>query len=252
MRAWPGAERAAACANRADQLLEARAAAVRRHERLSEECAAGGEPVERAGQRCAPGELWMLSSSSCCSCAPPGCFWAACPPPARSGAAAVTWHLLLQASTAAPEAEPESPLAWLTATISQWLALIRGLTLASLSAASGAVAGAGLALLLFLLFTFSLSPPRDTFARPLALDFSASDLVGQARFLPEAQLGDGLLPTAPQRDARWGGLLGGVGGAQALGAGLCCQEDCLECMDVQMGANTSSHDLPRAVCHRSA
>jgi hypothetical protein len=103
----------------------------------------------------------------------------------------------------ARDAEPESPLAWLTATISQWLALFRGLTLASLSAASGAVAGAGLALLLFLLFTFSLAPPRDTFARPLALDFSASDLVGQALFLPEAQLGDGLLPATPQRDARF-------------------------------------------------
>lgn len=111
--------------------------------------------------------------------------------------------LAVQASTLAPDAESESALAWLTATISQWLALFRGLTLASLSAASGAVAGAGLALALFLLLTFSLAPPRDTFSRPLALDFSASDLVGQALFLPEAQLGDGLLPSAPQRDARW-------------------------------------------------
>lgn len=134
--------------------------------------------------------------------------WAHCPPPARSGAAAVTINsaTLLQASTTSPYAEPESPLAWLTATISQWLALFRGLTLASLSAASGAVAGAGLALLLFLLFTFSLAPPRDTFARPLALDFSAADLVGQALFLPEAQLGDGLAPAAPQQDARCEGL----------------------------------------------
>lgn len=215
MRAWPGAERAAACANRADQLLKALPAAARRHERLSEECAAGGELVERAGQRCAAGELWRLTSSPRCSRAPhPGCLGrlpAACPLRRRRR----NLHHLLQASTAAPEAEPESPLAWLTATVSQWLALFRGLTLASLSAASGAVAGAGLALLLFLLFTFSLAPPRDTFARPLALDFSASDLVGQALFLPEAQLGDGLLPVAPQRDARWGG--GSVGGCVAIG-----------------------------------
>lgn len=130
----------------------------------------------------------------------------------------------MQASIGAPDATSESPLAWLAATVGQWLALFRGLTLASLSAASGSVAGAGLALLLFLLFTMSLAPPRDTFSRPLALDFSAADLVGQALFLPEAQLGDGLLPQAPQSDVRWGGAAAAAGVLRGRGMwGRCCR-----------------------------
>jgi hypothetical protein len=84
------------------------------------------------------------------------------------------------------------------------LALCRGLTLAAGSAISGAAAGGGLALLLFLLLTVSLAPASDTISRPLTLDFSQSsaDLVGEAVFLPEGQLRDGLLPAVTQRDAR--------------------------------------------------
>ena len=91
------------------------------------------------------------------------------------------------------------------------------MTLAAGSAISGAVAGAGLALLLFLLLTVSLAPASDTTSRPLSLDFSQSsaDLVGEAVFLPEGQLRDGLLPADPQRDARQarGGAPAALGGA---------------------------------------
>ena len=140
-----------------------------------------------------------------------GTFWEPLPPAsspaaAATAAAAANLHVhrvcALQGSTAAPEPAAESALAELATTLGRWLGLIRSLGLAAAGAASGAVAGAGLALLLFLVFTVGLAPPRDTFARPLSLDFSQSDLVGQAVFLPEAQLRDGLLPDTAQHDAR--------------------------------------------------
>ncbi|EFN54789.1 hypothetical protein CHLNCDRAFT_134746 [Chlorella variabilis] len=69
--------------------------------------------------------------------------------------------------------------------IQQWLAFFRGLTLAAGSAASCAVAAAGLALLLFLAVTLSFTPASDTFSRRLDMDFAAADLVAEAVFLPQ-------------------------------------------------------------------
>lgn len=120
---------------------------------------------------------------------------------------AVPTASLLQGSSTARPSTPtttESPLDWLRATAGQWLGFARGLTLAGLTTASSAVAGAGLALLLFLLVTAGLAPPRDTFARPLTLDFSQADLVGEAVFLPGALPVDGLLPSDAQSGARCG------------------------------------------------
>ena len=77
------------------------------------------------------------------------------------------------------------------------VALCRGLTLAALSAAGGAVAGGGIALLLFLLLTAMLAPPSDTFSRPLLLDFSQADLLGQASFLALKGPADGLPLASP-------------------------------------------------------
>ncbi len=109
----------------------------------------------------------------------------------------------VQASTAAPPSSTTAPLAWSWSTACQCFALLRGLTLAAGTAVAGAVAASGLAVLLFLAVTASLAPASDTFSRPLSLDFGQPDLAGQAVFLPEAQLTDGLPLSAAQRNARW-------------------------------------------------
>lgn len=88
-------------------------------------------------------------------------------------------------------------------TIQEWLAFVRGLTLAAGSAASCGVAGAGLALLLFLAVTLTFAPASDTFSRRLDMDFSAADLVADTTFLPDALLADGLPPANAQRGARF-------------------------------------------------
>lgn len=108
----------------------------------------------------------------------------------------------VQGSTAPPASSSASPLAWAWSAACQWFSLVRSLTLAAGTAAAGAVAAGGLALLLFLAVTASLVPASDTFSRPLSLDFGQPDLAGQALFLPEAQLTDGLPPAAASGEAR--------------------------------------------------
>ncbi|KAL4452355.1 hypothetical protein ABPG75_008017 [Micractinium tetrahymenae] len=132
----------------------------------------------------------------------------------------------LLGSTAPPPSASTTPLSWAWSAACQWFAFLRGLTLAAGTAAAGAVAAGGLAVLLFLVVTASLAPASDTFSRPLSLDFGQPDLAGEAVFLPEAQLMDGLPPAAAPGDARflppqqavdvWAELLVPRGGGQGL------------------------------------
>lgn len=101
-----------------------------------------------------------------------------------------------------PSTTGTSATSWapsLPAFVPQCLRLLRGLTLFSLSAAGSAVAAAGLGLLAYLLLSRTLTPAQHLHTRPLFLDYSASDLLAQAAFLPsEYDLGSGaVLPDLP-------------------------------------------------------
>lgn len=137
--------------------------------------------------------------------APPSPPPPARPPPVAHSPAAVHSHLLqdLHPRRTSPltDEPTESPLAEITAALGSWLALLRNLSLATGAAAGASTAAAGLALLLFLLAATSLAPASDTVVLPLALDFSPTDLVGDAAFLPGALLveGGGLSPADQQQ-----------------------------------------------------
>lgn len=115
---------------------------------------------------------------------------------ARCAAAPSLCRLQGASTTTRSGTASDSPLALLWTAAGRWASLARGLTLAGLAASGAATAAAGLALLLFLATTAGLAPPRDTFVRPLALDFSQTDLVAQTTLLPAAAAAgyDGLLP----------------------------------------------------------
>ena len=60
--------------------------------------------------------------------------------------------------------------------------------------ASATVAAFGLALLAYLLLTRAFTPPHSLYARALLLDYAAADIVGEAAFLPLAQVAAGVIP----------------------------------------------------------
>lgn len=78
------------------------------------------------------------------------------------------------------------------ALLGQALRFCRGLFLFSMSAAGSAVAAAGLGLLGYLLLSRALTPPQVLHTRTLYLDYSASDIIAQAAFLPPGELSDGV------------------------------------------------------------
>ena len=85
------------------------------------------------------------------------------------------------------------------------LRLLRGLTLLSLSAGSATLAAAGLALLAYLLLCRALTPEQQLHTRPLYLDYSSTDLLAQAAFLPpEYGCGGSGAPAGPPADAAKG------------------------------------------------
>ena len=133
---------------------------------------------------------------------------AAAAAPAAQSPACCHAPSLVQGSAAVPPSAASTPqesaLEVLVGLAGAWFSLLRGVTLAAAAAASGSVAAAGLALLLFLALTTRLTPPYDTFSRPLALDFSQSDLEGEALFAPALlpARGDGLPPAPLPSDAR--------------------------------------------------
>lgn len=139
----------------------------------------------------------------CCWCRSATARSSAAVPPAPPSRPPPFARPLLQdrPSASAPAEPTDSPLSEIAAALGQWLALLRNLSLATCAAAGAATAAAGLALLLFLLATTSLAPASDTVVLPLALDFSPTDLVGDAAFLPGALLveGGGLTPADQQQ-----------------------------------------------------
>lgn len=83
---------------------------------------------------------------------------------------------------------------WVPEVLPQSFKLLRSLMLFGMAAAGGIIAAWGVGLLGYLLLTRALTPAQDLHTRTLLLDYSHTDLLARAAFLPFEESSDGLQP----------------------------------------------------------